>query len=357
MAGGSGPPPAADAEDAASPLKTGAGFDEMGELCLVTGANGFVGSHLVEELVRRGSRVRALVRKTSDTRWLDDTQAERAFGDVTDPASLGPALEGCGCVFHVAGVIKARDRETYLKVNAGGTAALLEACARMNRPPRRFVLVSSLAAGGPSGRGPAVVESDPPRPISFYGESKLKAEELAAKHFDRLPIVIVRPPVIYGPREVDIFEYIKTAARFGLVLAAGPFDSPLSMAHVRDVVEGLILAAKSDARGEVYYIAGPDVATGGDVGDALGAALKRKLRRLRVPLPLTRLLAAASEVQSAITRKPALLNREKVREILADGWVCNIDKARAQLGFQPRVGIREGIRETIEWYRAQGWMK
>ncbi|HUU68645.1 MAG TPA: NAD-dependent epimerase/dehydratase family protein [Planctomycetota bacterium] len=326
-------------------------------LCLVTGASGFVGSHLIDELAARGYRVRALVRKSSNLRWLRNADPELAYGDVTDPESLPAALDGVQYVFHAAGVVKAISRAAYMRVNADGTDALLRACNGAG-PLKRIVLVSSLAAGGPSGRGPAVDEDDPPRPISFYGESKLKAEQIALSYSGRLPITIIRPPAIYGPRDTEVLDYIRCAARFRMAFIAGRPDARLSVINVRDVVSGMILSAMSEKSvGRTYYLAGPEVVTWVDVAAALGEVLHCKLRRICLPITVTRVGALLSEFYSFITRKPALFNRQKVREILADGWVCSIERARREIGFDPKIGIREGMAQTVAWYRENGWMK
>ena len=326
-------------------------------LCLVTGASGFVGSHLVEELAARGFRVRALVRKSSNLRWLRRAKPELAYGDVTVAESLPAALDGVDYVFHAAGVVKAISRAEYMRVNAGGTDALLLACTGA-RSLKRIVLVSSLAAGGPSGRGPAVVEDDPPRPISFYGESKLKAEQIALSYAGRLPVTIVRPPAIYGPRDTEVLDYIRCAARFRMAIIAGRPDTRLSVINVHDVTSGLILAALSQqSLGRTYYLGGPEVVTWVDVAAALGDVLRCKLRRVCLPVTVARIGALLAEFYTLITRKPALLNRQKVREILAGGWVCSIERARREIGFEPRIGIREGMAQTVKWYRENGWMK
>lgn len=326
-----------------------------GKRCLVTGANGFVGSHLVDELLVRGAVVRALVRKTSNLRWLEGKSAELVYGELRDPKSLPPALSGADCVFHVAGVVRAMDRDAYFRVNSGGTASLLEACCAAGRP--RVVLVSSLAAGGPSGRGPAVSEDDPAHPVSFYGESKLDAERVAAEYSDRLPIAIVRPPVIYGPRDTDVFQVIKAAARWRIAALAGGADMPISVAHVLDVVQCLILAAQSDdSAGQIFYMAGPKAITTGELIDAIERAVAHRVFTIPVPAPVLRIIGHLAELQSAITKKPALLNKDKVREMLAGGWVCNIEKARRLLGFEPKIGIVEGMKSTVEWCRENGWI-
>ncbi|NQT20926.1 MAG: NAD-dependent epimerase/dehydratase family protein [Planctomycetes bacterium] len=325
--------------------------------CLVTGANGFVGSHLTDALLARGAVVRALVRKTSNLRWLEGKGAELVCGELRDPESLPPALEGIEYVFHVAGVVRAMDRDAYFRVNSGGTASLLEACCRAGTRPR-VVLVSSLAAGGPSRRGPAVAEDDPAHPVSFYGESKLDAERVAAEYFDRLPIAIVRPPVIYGPRDTDMFQVIRAAANWRIAALAGGPSMPLSVAHVHDVAHSLICAAQSgSSAGQTFYMAGPKPVTTGELIDAVEQAVGHRVIRIRVPSPVVRIIGHLTELQSAVTKKPGLLNNDKVREMLAGGWVCSIEKARRMLGFEPKVGIVEGMKATVEWCRREGWIR
>ena len=331
--------------------------DLGGKRCLVTGANGFVGSHLADELIRRRADVRALVRKTSNLRWLRGKEVELVYGELREPKSLPPVLEGIDYVFHAAGVVRARDRDTYFRVNAGGTASLLEACRDLDHKPK-VVFVSSLAAGGPCGKGPPIIEDDPPRPISFYGQSKLEAERIAAEYFDRLPIAIVRPPVIYGPRETDLFQVVKAAARWRLAPIVGDPHAPLSVVHVQDVARGLILAAQStESAGKVYYVAGPETLTIRTMIDAVEKAVKHKVAKIPVPAPVVRVIAALGELQSAITKRPVLLNKDKAREVLAGGWACSIEKAGRELGFEPQVGIVEGMAATVQWYRQKKWIK
>jgi nucleoside-diphosphate-sugar epimerase len=315
-----------------------------------------VGSHLADELLRRGAVVRTLVRTTSNLQWLQTGKVELCYGELRDPESLPAALDDVDYVFHLAGVVRARKPETFFRVNANGTAAMLEGCARMATPPK-VVYLSSLAAGGPSANGPPLSEQDAPHPVSYYGRSKLDGEEAAAKYRDCLPIAIIRPPIIYGPRETDIFQLIKGAAHWGMAFTAGPSDTPLSIAHVQDVVQGIVLAAQSEkSAGEMYYVAGPEDVFYARLIEAIQHSLGKSVRRFSVPRFAVWLAANAAQVFSSVTGKPALLNKDKAREILAGGWTCSIDKITAELGYQPRVDIDEGMRSTVEWCRTHGWI-
>lgn len=327
-------------------------------ICAVTGANGFVGSHLVESLLACGYEVRAVVRKTSNIRWLEGTSAKLVYGRLNAVDSLAGAFDGADYVFHLAGVVAARRRADYFRINADGTRNVLEACLRVDTHLRKIVFVSSQAAGGPSSGGRPATEDDPPNPVTSYGKSKLAAERIAAEYFDRLNIAIVRPPAIYGPRDTEIFRFVKIASRFGVVPIGGKSDIQLSIAHVSDVVRGIIAAARAGGfAGRTCYIAGPEDTTWRELVEVLSEALGRKLRMLRPPVPIAWVLACASELGAAISGKAAVFNREKIREITAEGWLCSIQRARDETGFEPQIGFREGMKSTVKWYQEQGWLK
>lgn len=237
---GSGELPGASAGAASHPDQRGA--------ALVTGASGFVGSHLVDALVEEGWRVRCLVRTTSRLRWLPRARVELAHGALNDPPALRAALEEARVIFHLAGLTSATSPARYAAVNVEGTRALV-AAMRERAPGALLVHCSSLAAAGPSLDGRPLSESDPPRPIGPYGESKLAAERLVAS--SGLDHVIVRPPAVYGPRDADILAVFRLAAR-GLALRLGPRGQRLSLVHVRDLAHGLIDAAEHGTNRGVF---------------------------------------------------------------------------------------------------------
>jgi len=167
---------------------------------LVTGGTGFIGSHLCEALIERGHHVTLLARPDDDTRWVDALPLARAIGDVTDKGSLAAAVRDADCVFHLAAVLGAPDPQTYYRINGDGTRNLVQACLQSPRPPRRFLLVSSIAAMGPSGKHRTYSEETPCRPLSDYGKSKWQAEQELHRLDGRLSWTIVRLPLVYGPR-------------------------------------------------------------------------------------------------------------------------------------------------------------
>lgn len=322
---------------------------------LVTGANGFLGSHLVEELLSRGQQVRGLVRRTSDLRWLEGLDLELAYGEVTDPASLPAAVREAQIVYHLAGVTKARSQPDYDRVNHQGTVNLLEACRQHHPGLEKFVLVSSLAAAGPSAEGRLLRETDLCRPVSDYGRSKLLAEQAAALFMDRLPITVVRPPAIYGPRDKDFLVYFGMLRRH-LRPLLGWGERRLSICHVRDAAVGIILAGQSPrSAGQIYFISGQET-TWDELTRIMTAALKVRTLTVRVPLFAVHLAAFWAEMFAPLMREAPVLDRRKAREMSQRCWTCDWSKARDELGYRPSVPLLEGIRETVEWYREAGWL-
>jgi nucleoside-diphosphate-sugar epimerase len=323
---------------------------------LVTGANGFVGSHLVEGLLERGYQVRCLVRPTSDLTFVRHLPVEWAYGDVTRDEGLEAACDGVDAVCHLAGVTKARDRETYFQVNAEGTRRLLAACERAAPRLRRFVYVSSLAAAGPSPDGRPIDESCSPNPQTFYGKSKLRAEEHCRDFAARLPLVVLRPAAVYGPRERDIFFYFQTVHR-GVKLLLGRGPRRASFIFVGDLVSLALRVLEAErAVGETYFVAEERPYDWQEVSELVASALDKRAVRIVLPEGLLPLIAAAAGIQARITGRPALLNDQKLIELRRRYWVCTTEKARRELGFEAQVDLETGIDLTAAWYRENGWL-
>ncbi|OQY22275.1 MAG: hypothetical protein B6I34_06145 [Anaerolineaceae bacterium 4572_32.1] len=286
------------------------------ELVLVTGANGFVGSHLVEALLAQGYAVRCLVRRTSDLAFIQDLPVEWAYGDIARGDGLEAACEGIDAVCHLAGATKARDRETYFRVN----------------------------------------ESRPPRPLTWYGQSKLQGEQFCHEYEDRLPVVILRAAAVYGPRERDIYFYFQMVNR-GLKLLLGRGERRASFIFVQDFVT-LILRALEDERaaGQIYFAAEGRDYDWREVSEMVAEALGKRAARVTLPEWLLPVIAAAAGFQARITKRPALLNEQKLIELRQPYWVCSAEKARRELGFEAQHDLATGLRLTAQWYRENGWL-
>ena len=323
---------------------------------LVTGGTGFIGSHLTEALVRKGVQVRCLLRKTSDLKWLKGLPLEFVHGDCKDKASLEKAVRGVDWVFHLAGVTKAIKEETYFEVNGLGTGNLIHACLENNPHLQKFIYISSQAAAGPSRNRHNKKELDPCEPVSFYGRSKRVGEELVLTHAHILPVLILRPSAVYGPRDKDIFAFFKCLSRRIKPCLIGQ-DQHLSLCYVQDIVQGILLAVGTQTKsGEIFFLSDGNDYRMEEIGDICAHAMGIIALRIRVPKRMILGIACISEYLSKLFGKPFLLNKDKAEEMAQKNWVCDITKAKTLLGFEPRVPLSEGARLTFEWYKKEKWL-
>jgi len=328
----------------------------LGGTILVTGANGFVGSHLAEALHEAGSRLRLLVRKGGDHRALEPFRDRLVFGDVRQPGSLLEAVRGTEVVFHVAGITWAARNGDFYRVNADGTGAVVAACRAARPRPRRLVLVSSLAAAGPSPDGRPLTEEAEPRPVNHYGRSKLEGERRALEAAADLEVVIARPPAVYGPRDRDVLFFFRCVER-GLLPLVAPPGQLLSLIHVADLAQGLrALGEAPEARGRTYFLTGPADTTLRGFADAIARALGRPYRALPVPRPVRWALGCAGELAGWLWGSARLPTRDRFRMLEQPAWVCSSDRAAREIGFRPRLDPVAGAADTARWYREQGWL-
>jgi nucleoside-diphosphate-sugar epimerase len=323
---------------------------------LVTGASGFVGSHLVDQLLERGKSVRCLVRQSSKLKYLDHKDVELAYGALNDSTDWEEALSGIDTIYHVAGTTFARRARDYFTTNHQGTETILAEALKRRDRIKRFVYISSLAAVGPGRDGQPVSEDATPAPITPYGRSKLAAEEAVRAVSDLLPVTIVRPPAVYGPRDYGIFEFFK-AVKGGMFPMIGRRDKRVSLVHVRDLCEGIILAGESEsALGRTYFISSEDDYSMRAVADLMAALMHKRAREIAIPKSLAYGVAVAAEAAAAVLRRPPVINRDKVNDLSQTCWSCSIERAKNELGYKPSVDLEEGLRETIEWYKREGWL-
>ena len=323
---------------------------------LVTGANGFIGSHLVEALLGRGYRVRCLVRRTSDVSLIGHLPVEWAYADLNDGGGLDLACSDVHAVCHCAGLTRAIDAETFLRVNAGGTEALARACLRAAPDIERFLFVSSIAAAGPAPSldSPAS-ESGPPRPITGYGRSKLAAETALLAMADRLPVTIVRPAIVFGPRDRDLLTYFRLVRR-GLELQLGTEERWVSLIYIRDLVSLMTLSLESGlAVGRVYY-ASCLHCTRRALGQSIARALNRRTVSIALPYAVLAPLAAWSSVQAKLTGRPGLLNDQRAIDMRQRYWLFSGERAGAELGFTPQFDLDSAVSETAQWYQENRWL-
>jgi dihydroflavonol-4-reductase len=331
---------------------------------LVTGATGFIGSHLAEALMERGYEVACLVRRTSDLRWTQGIAAKHVCTSIEDEGALDEAVAGKDYVFHCAGLTKARDEQTYFRVNAEGTKRLLEACVRQKAAQRlpdgkagRFVYFSSQAAAGPSPDGTPLTEESPCHPITPYGRSKLQGEVYAHEFSSKLPITIIRPSAVYGPRDRDVLFFFKIINRGLIFLSLPPEKSFVNVVYVGDLVKAGILAAENDtAVGKTYFATHPQAVSWAEAIAAVSRALGKRCRVVRVPGAVMKCAGLLCEFGAKMSGKPPLINREKVKEISQRFWVCSTQKIESELGFRADHSFEEGAKIAARWYKEEGWL-
>lgn len=322
---------------------------------LITGASGFIGSHLVERLLRQGYDVSCLRRKDSDVRWLESLNVRFVSGDCCDRASLNDCVKGFDYVFHLAGLIKANSEMEFYRVNEKGTQNLIEAIDRHNSNIKRFVYLSTLSAHGPALKNNSLPsENGVPHPVSDYGKSKLRGEDVVIRYSSKVPVCILRPSVVYGPRDRQLYLIFKFINK-GFVPYWG--EGHTSLVYIDDLINAIMLSIESEvAVGKVYFISDGTVYSNSQIIDEIASALGKKAFKVRLPRVLLPVIGVLAEGVGKITGKTTMINKDKMREIMYNDWVCDITNARIELGFNPAVGIKEGMRWTADWYRIHRWI-
>jgi len=331
-------------------------MSEQQKRVLVTGANGFIGSHLTEALLDSGYDVRCMVRRSSDRTAIGDLPVEETCADMRDGDDLRVACADVDAVCHCAALTRALDEQTFFRVNVEGTEDLARACIEVNGGLERFLFVSSQAAAGPAqSAGEPVDESSPAQPVTWYGKSKLAAEQALQAMDGELPLTIVRPSAVFGPRERDFFAYFQLVQR-GISLQLGRNERQLSLIYVNDLINLILLALESkDAVGQTYFGCGYPSSYSG-LSKAIAEAMGKKPLTVTVPEAVLKPLALWSRVQGKLTGKPALINDQRVLDIKQPFWLCSSAKARRELGFVPQQSLQAAVEETAVWYRKNGWL-
>jgi nucleoside-diphosphate-sugar epimerase len=322
---------------------------------LLTGASGFVGSHVLDTLLARGLSVAVLLRTSSDRTFLSHSlsKVEVRSGSISDLESLKAALNGVTHVIHCAGATKAARISDFYRTNQDGTRNIVEA---VNATPgvERLVHISSLAAAGPGTPSQPIRETDSPHPVSEYGKSKLAGEREVIQHCRR-DYVIIRPPAVYGPRDAGFFTLFQAVSRH--ILPRPSARQALSLIFVRDLAEAIVTAALSPvASGKIYFASGPEIVT----GRSMAEEIKKQMGTWTIPLPLPVALfwpvCLARQTITIVTGKPDVLSLQKFAELRAPGWVCDSSAIQRDLGVQCAMGLAAGIKESLEWYRRERWL-
>ncbi len=323
---------------------------------LVTGATGFVGGHLTTLLLSRGLSPRLLVRReTPDISSFARQGAQPFIGDWQDERFLQKAVAGCDTVIHVAGATKRLTEADYFKDNCQFTEAILSCL----NEKQRLVFLSSQAAAGPSVAGHPVTEDDPPRPLTWYGRSKLAAEEAVRRWGSRNDdnYLILRPCSVFGPNEKDIFTYFKFMDR-GILLLLGDGTKQISIVYVIDLCEAIFQAAGSDLRGRTFFVANDEPVSWGALAETIRKAMgKQRVLRVKIPETVAAPIGHIAGLVGKIIGRALPVNDQKVLEMKQEAWVCSNRAVKEELGWHPRYPLDNALAETVSWYRAHGWLR
>lgn len=323
---------------------------------LVTGANGFVGSHICEALCNSDFGVKALVRKTSDLTNIRHLDLELAYGDLTDPDSLGEAVGDVDAVVNNAGVTKALDVSQFERVNFRGTENILKAVEAANPGIRRFLQISSTAAAGPAPSSNPINEDHTPAPVTAYGRSKLAGERAVLAFKDRFPVTILRPTAVYGPRDKEMLSFFK-AISYHIKPTFGPGECYMNFTYVKDLAAVVVkLLTVDPPSGHVYFVAENRSYSYSEAGDIISEVLGVRALDVHVPISIMKIAGRISEGLANMRNKPSIFTADKVNEITAKYWLVDSSRIVKELGFKSSTAFKEGVRETVDWYREKGWL-
>lgn len=326
---------------------------------LITGGSGFIGSFIVEEALNRNMETWVAVRSSSSRKFLQDTRIRFIELDFSSEENLRKQLAGhkFDYVVHAAGVTKCLDKNDFFRMNTNGTANLVNVLSEPDRMPRRMVFLSSLSIFGAIREQQPYKDIEPtdqPKPNTAYGESKLKAERIVTE--SGIPSVILRPTGVYGPREKDYFLMAKSI-KGHVDFAVGYKQQDITFVYVKDVVQAVFLALDRGKPGSAYFLTDGEVYQSATFSKLIHEALGRPWWiRITAPVWLLRFITFFCDAIAHITGKISALNNDKYHILKQRNWRCNIRPAINELGFAPEYNLKKGVRETIEWYKANGWL-
>ncbi len=310
---------------------------------LLTGATGFLGSHITEALVTQSYQVRCTLRPSSSTKWLDNLNIEKANVDFNDEASLQKACQGVDVVIHNAGITRAKNDAEFFEVNTDATERLAKAAIKAK--VSRFIFISSLEARGPNGFTTA---------ISSYGKSKLEAEHRLMTLQNDIEMILLRPAGVYGPRDTDLLTLFQIAKYGFLTMPAT--SSRLQPVHARDVAEAVLTTIQNKAQLGPFEISEPNTYSWQDMAQMLEVAIQRKLRVIKIPREVFLGAGYASEIVSKLLNQAPKLDRRRAKSLAYYSYTCDTTQFKKSFGWQARISLQEGLTETAMWYKQNNWI-
>ena len=315
----------------------------------------------MEEALKQGFETWAAVRKSSSKEYLQDERIHFIELNLSSKAQLIEQLRPhqFDYVVHAAGVTKCLNKADFRHINTEGTRNLVDALLDLQMPLKRFVFLSSLSVFGAIKEQlpyDEIREDDTPKPNTEYGRSKLEAEKYIDSIGSRLPYTILRPTGVYGPREKDYFMMAKSIKQH-IDFAVGYQRQDITFVYVTDVVQAVFLALEKGETGRKYFLSDGQVYQSTTFSDLIHEELGRPWwLRITAPVWVLRIVTFFGEYIGHMTGKVTALNNDKYNILRQRNWRCDIEPARRELGFEPKIQLKEGVKTTIRWYKDHKWL-
>lgn len=330
----------------------------MSKKIMITGAGGFIGSSLIRKILEKGWQVKVLFHHKCRREYLEGLDIELVYGDILHKKTLIPAVKDVQLVYHLAGLVQARNLEEFRQVNVIGYKNLLDTISEVNPNIERVLFLSSQAAAGPAhSLDLPKKETDPDQPVSDYGISKMEAERMAEAYYDKLPITTLRPSPVYGPRDKEFLRYFKLVKNWRIKAVIGNGKNYVNLIHVYDLIDAIIFASISENTiGKKYFIAEDRIFSWREVGDLIEKVVGKKSIYIPIPGFLARLIGFMTDIQTSITHKSAFFSSSKIKEALQKYWICSVEAAKQDFGFNTRYHAELGMKQTYDWYIDNKWL-
>lgn len=323
----------------------------MSKTFLVTGANGFVGSHIIDNLQQNQHKIYCLVRKTSNLEWLNDKDVQLIYGSLNELNEIEKIKNEIDIVIHCAGVVQSKKKDLFTEVNIEGTKNLLNSFN--NCKICKFIYISSLTAAGPSNEAKPYKEGMESKPLTSYGKSKLQAEKLVQD--SELPYIILRPGAIFGERDKAMFSVFKMASK-GIFAEVGKNKKYVSMIDGKQFADIVELVSSSNVVNTNYNCAFPEAVELSSFNLILKEIFQKKGLTLKVPEKLLKIFGRVNEYLSNLTGISSVFDRDKAIDITQDFWTCDISKLQKETGWKPYKSFKERVIETANWYKEKNWI-
>ena len=319
----------------------------------ITGGTGFIGTHMIEQLLADGHSVSCLVLPRQ--KYTAISNVTYFEGDIMNPASLEEFLQGTQTIVHLAGLTRAKTEQEFIAINTDGTASLMDAAKKYSPNFSHIIAMSSLAAIGPSNDDCGLCEEEPFKPISSYGRSKAKLEEYLQNQNLNVHWTAIRAPGVYGPYDRDFLQYFKLVnKRVRLVIGK---RNVMSLVYVKNLVSAIAACIDNPAAyNQAFFISDDGCYDWDDIGKMIEASLGKRSLRIPIPFWAVRTTSMVSEWLKPIMRNPPLITKDKLAEMSQSYWVVSCKKANELLGYRPTYSTSDAFRETGTWYRSHGWL-